>query len=69
MTKADTHLQEHLQFAKADKQTKNCKRACKFSPVLERACSSFNSSKELVLAKINIYIKTSCKLALARHLN
>lgn len=31
MTKADTHLQAHLQFAQADTQTKNCKRACKFA--------------------------------------
>jgi hypothetical protein len=26
-----THLQAHLQFAHADTQTKNCKRACKFA--------------------------------------
>jgi hypothetical protein len=26
-----THLQAHLQFAQADTQTKNCKRACKFT--------------------------------------
>lgn len=30
LRKTHAHLQAHLQFAQADTQTKNCKRACKF---------------------------------------
>ena len=57
MTKADTHLQEHLQFAKADKQTKNCKRACKFSPEENRFTPPRSFSKDLYVINSTFRIK------------